>query len=385
MGLIKTAEVLIDAGLVQGFFLAFLILYKKKNNRANRILAGLLVVFSIGIAHASFAGAHLRTIVRTPLEIKEPFVMLVAPLLWMYVDSIAGKRTMSWSKTLVHYLPFVVFTLLTLPFLVHRHDITPNHVLFRNASLITFIAWCCIIGQFSVYLFKIQHLVRRHSQKAAEELSNTEEVSLQWVRTCMFTFVLFYALVLFATFAQLHLPGLRYFSYAVGLLYTFSVFLIGYRGLFQKDLSVLVVENQTPATTPKVTKEKTMIAKANPVPEPASNAPEKAMFEKLLQYMEEHKPYLNAELSLTELARQLDLSRNQLSYLINTYKNENFYTFVNTYRVDEVKQLFASPKHQHYTILTLAYEAGFSSKSSFNRIFKSITGSTPSEYQKKQP
>ena len=115
--------------------------------------------------------------------------------------------------------------------------------------------------------------------------------------------------------------------------------------------------------------------------ETTSDTTDKALFDHIIEYMKEHKPYLSPELSLTELARQLSLSRNQLSHLINTYTNENFYTFVNTYRVEEVKQLLSSPKHQHYTILTLAYEAGFSSKSSFNRIFKSITGNTPSEYQ----
>ena len=380
MVLVEIAKRLIDAGLVQGFFLAFLILYKKKNNPANRILASLLIVFAIAIAHASFAGAHLSALIRTPLKIKEPFVMLVAPLVWMYVNSIAGKKTLPWPKVLVHCLPFVLFALFTLPFVVHRHDLNPQHVVFHNTTLFTFIAWCFIIVQFSFYLVKIQRLVRLHSQQATSELSNTEAVSLQWVKVFMLIFTLFYVFVLFAAFAQLHLPDLRYFNYAVGLLYTFSVFLIGYRGLFQKDV-FFTAPHPSPLPLPETPTSPTIPAKPNVSSTTDDGTSNQALFDSILAYMDKHKPYLNADLSLTELARKLKLNRNQLSHLINTHTQENFYTFVNTYRVAEVKQLLTSPKHQHYTILTLAYEAGFSSKSSFNRIFKNITGSTPSEYQ----
>ncbi|OJJ14113.1 hypothetical protein BKI52_44105 [marine bacterium AO1-C] len=373
----EIAKLLIDAGLVQGFFLAFLVLYKKKNNPANRILASLLIVFAVAIAHASFAGPHLRNVIRTPLEIKEPFVMLVAPLVWMYVNSIAGKGALSWGKGLLHFLPFVVFALFTLPFIIHRNDFNPDHIIFHNTTLFTFIAWCFIIVQFSFYLVRIQRLVRSHSQQVASELSNTEAVDLQWVKVFMLIFVLFYAFVLFTTFAQIHLTKLPYFNYAVGLLYTFSAFLIGYRGLFQRDVFFVPYQPPTPLSVKTSPTTKTTAA-----PPPVTNTPsEKELFARVQEYMDKHKPYLNTDLSLTELARQLKLNRNQLSHLINVNTNENFYTFVNTYRVEEVKQLLASPQHQHYTILTLAYEAGFSSKSSFNRIFKNITGSTPSEYQ----
>lgn len=378
---IETAKVLIDAGLVQGFFLAFLVLYKKKNNLANRILASLLVVFSIGIAHSLLAGVHLSAVIRTPLNVKEPFVMLVAPLVWMYVYSLTNRVALSWSKVLLHCLPFLIFILFTLPFFIHRKDINPNHALFQNTSLFTFIAWCGIVVQFSFYLIKIQRLVRLHSQQAVRELSNTEAVSLQWVRVFMLIFILFYAFVLFVAFAQIHLPGLKYFKYAVGLLYTFSVFLIGYRGFFQKDVLVAISKEAQPTSEKTTSEEATIVNTDTNDLDNTHDKVEQASFEQIIEYMKEHKPYLNPELSLTELAHQLSLNRNQLSYLINTFTNENFYTFVNTYRVEEVKQLLASPKHQHYTILTLAYEAGFSSKSSFNRIFKSITGNTPSEYQ----
>ena len=96
--------------------------------------------------------------------------------------------------------------------------------------------------------------------------------------------------------------------------------------------------------------------------------------------MEKEKPYVNFDLSLQGLADKLHLSRHQLSNLINQQHHKNFYEFVNFYRVEEVKYLMRQPKNQHLKLISLAYDAGFNSKSSFNRIFKQLTEMTPSQY-----
>lgn len=98
--------------------------------------------------------------------------------------------------------------------------------------------------------------------------------------------------------------------------------------------------------------------------------------------MTEKKPFLNPELSLSTLAKDLKIPRGQLSQLINDGIGENFYDFINKYRIDEVKKLMADPEMAHYNLLGLAFEAGFKSKSTFNLIFKRFTGLTPTEYRK---
>jgi len=97
--------------------------------------------------------------------------------------------------------------------------------------------------------------------------------------------------------------------------------------------------------------------------------------------MEEHKPYQDPELSLTSLAKKTGISRNLLSETINNGLGSNFYDFINNYRLEEVKKLMSSPKWKNYTILALAYEAGFQSKSTFNSFFKKNTSITPSRYR----
>jgi len=95
---------------------------------------------------------------------------------------------------------------------------------------------------------------------------------------------------------------------------------------------------------------------------------------------EKEKPFLNPELSLPELADSLEVSRNQLSSVINKIHKKNFYEFVNQFRVDEVKKLMEDPKNKHLKLISLAYDAGFNSKASYYRIFKQLTEMTPTQY-----
>lgn len=104
---------------------------------------------------------------------------------------------------------------------------------------------------------------------------------------------------------------------------------------------------------------------------------------KLTILMETAKPYLESELNLIRLASKMDVSAHQLSYVLNQGFEENFFYFVNKYRVKRAKELLMDPAYKQYTILAIGYEAGFNSKTSFNNAFKKITSFTPTEYQKK--
>ncbi|MBN1791468.1 MAG: AraC family transcriptional regulator [Bacteroidales bacterium] len=89
---------------------------------------------------------------------------------------------------------------------------------------------------------------------------------------------------------------------------------------------------------------------------------------------------METKLTLNTLAVELNISVNHLSQIINQYQGKNFYDFVNEYRVEEFKTRVASPKNQHLSILAIAFDSGFNSKSSFNLVFKNHTGMTPSQF-----
>lgn len=101
-------------------------------------------------------------------------------------------------------------------------------------------------------------------------------------------------------------------------------------------------------------------------------------------FMEEERPYLNPQLSLTLLAESIDLHPNQLSYLINEFVGKNFNEYVNSYRLEVFKEKAVDPANQHLTLLGLAYESGFNSKTAFNVFFKKVNGMTPRAWVKSQ-
>ena len=100
------------------------------------------------------------------------------------------------------------------------------------------------------------------------------------------------------------------------------------------------------------------------------------------EYMHEAKPYLDSDLTLTTLAEALDLNPYYLSQVLNEGFKENFYKFINRYRIEESKRLLLDPAFSHYSILAIANQAGFSAKSTFNKIFKEHTSLSPSEFAK---
>ncbi|MBI3787081.1 MAG: helix-turn-helix transcriptional regulator [Ignavibacteriales bacterium] len=152
-----------------------------------------------------------------------------------------------------------------------------------------------------------------------------------------------------------------------------TIFTLGYEGLFQEE----VFSNK--AALQIAVAEETPVQNAGDVQKMIEEAKQSAPG--LLAFMEEKKPYLNEGLTLTELAKQVGMSRNQLSFVINSGIGDSFYTFINKYRVEEAKRLIADPKNANFTILSLAFEAGFPSKSSFHNVFKKLTGLTPTEYR----
>ena len=96
--------------------------------------------------------------------------------------------------------------------------------------------------------------------------------------------------------------------------------------------------------------------------------------------MTTEKMYTKNDLLINDLASILMVHPNHLSQIINELEGKNFYEFVNHYRIHEFKRLISSPKNHQFTLLSLAFECGFNSKSSFNRYFKKSTGQTPSQY-----
>lgn len=360
-------SILIYAGIVQGFYMAFLLNHNKRQNVANKYLAILLSVMSLSIMHSAFVIPEIHKTLNDPFRIKEPFLMLAIPLIWFYVKKLEQSNFEFSLKMSWHFLPFILFMSLNIPVYLHGSESVMVQFLTQNSTLFNGIIWTILLVQYSVYLFQIVKITQIVKVKAQQEYSNIEHVDVSWLKTFLYAFIIVFTILAIMFVGAIHDFGTEWLNPLVSVVFAISIFVLGYKGLFQQSIfsNTDVIENtETISDEPIKTKIIDVVLSDN-----------------LQKYMETHHPHRDSELTLTSLAKQVNMSRNQLSEVINSSLGSNFYDFVNKYRIEEVKQLMNHSKYKNYTILAIAFEAGFPSKSTFNTVFKKFTGLTPSEYR----
>jgi AraC-like DNA-binding protein len=365
----QLALILTFAGIAQGFFVVLVINNKNvRPSRANTFLSILLIALSFSIGHILFAGAVINHLSAEVYSLGDPTFFLIAPLLWFYTQELTGHRVKFSARLLLHFWPFLFIIILSLTL----RSIDPHRAfisfLDRHQRMISVIFWAVVVVQFSCYQFFIRRRWIAYQEFVKQEVSNKEGIDISWVRFFMIVFLLINIFFLFSLFAAIHMDIGPWLPRTTALIFSLSVFALGYKGILQRELFQKVEpDNHTEAV---------------PSPIAAVNKADEELLKRLLTYIAEKKPYLDPELTLSSLAKDLNISRSQLSATINEGTGDNFYDFINKYRVEQVKKLMVDPQMKNFNMLGLALEAGFKSKSTFNLIFKRFTGLTPTEYRK---
>jgi len=356
-------KIIIYAGIFQGIYSAFVLTHTKVKNPANHYLAILLVVLSFCILHSTFIIPYFSQFHHISFQIKEPFILLVTPLIWLYVKKLNEPYYKFKGIHLFHFAPFIIAMGFSTLYLSHHKGFTEDASFYSHALILGIFIYVMSLGQYIFYLYYIFKLIRSFKSKAYLELSNTENVDPLWLKVFLVTFFSVFVMLIMMMIIAIHKLDASYFNNIVSVVFSITIYVLGYKGMSQK--TIMIVKNDE-----EIVKDK-----------PAESKVDEQLLSRVIEYMIIQKPYHDPELSLTLLASQINISRNQLSELINTGTGGNFYDFVNKYRVDAVKEMMANPKFKDYTILAIAFEAGFPSKSTFNSIFKKFTGLTPSEYK----
>jgi AraC-like DNA-binding protein len=358
-------EILIYGGIAQGLFVVLLLNHKTvRKSRANLFLSILILSLTFSIAHLRYAGRLLHHVASHIYSIGDPTFLLIPPLLWFYVVELAGERVRFNFRLVTHFIPFLLIIAFSLTFNAIDSPVFAEYIGTRHRLFNVFF-WILVVVQFSVYLYVINNRWPTYQKRMQQEVSNTENANIAWVRFFLIVFLGITFFFLFSLFAAIHLQGSRYWmGDAIAALLALTVFALSFQGILQRDIFNLII------TLPVIP------------PAPPAARPDAQLVAVVVTYMQEKKPYLDAELTLNTLAKNLNMSRSQLSQLINDGIGENFYDFVNKYRVEEVKRLMTDPIAKNFNLLGIALEAGFKSKSTFNLIFKRFTGLTPTAYRK---
>jgi len=308
-------------------------------------------------------------------------LMLHGPFLYWYARSLVLPQGRLRTADLFHLLPFILFNLYIL-FSSHNPSSAEGIRLDHSADhggespiFVVFLVLTALSGP--IYFAVTISLFKRLDIRIFNQFSSLKDINLGWLRNLVIAFGVVWTLLMAAAILH-HL--FRFFSWSFctdGLALSLSIFilLIGYFGLRQREIFPSIVNMPSVADDSADRK----YSSSNLKTEDALNV--KSLLE---QHMAAKKPYLNPELSLPQLAAEINVSPHHLSQVINEHFERNFFDFVNWYRVQEVKERLTNPEYSHLSVLGIAFDAGFNSKSAFNRVFKNVEGETPTQFKKSQ-
>lgn len=223
-------------------------------------------------------------------------------------------------------------------------------------------------------LLSILSILNSHKVRLDNFYSDLENKTLQWMKIIVYMFLGFHVLWIIEDIIGLSYENIgEYFAMVSTIATFFMVLWIGHNGfsqheIFKRKLFALKQNSNESENTDNLRLS-------------VSIKKEEEIFEKLCKKIADEKLFAESKLNLRTLSEALGLNEKELSRLINQQTNSNFYRFINHFRVDEFKTLMHSSKAQHFSILGLAEEAGFNSKSTFYAAFKTIEGITPKEYE----
>ena len=370
------------------FFLA-VILFKSHNHpAANRILGALLLVISYlliwTVIHDSRQLVHYPNLWGTGPALS----LSIVPLLFLYVKAMTSVG-FAWKKTYYfHFIPVLLFLLSDVPFYLQNKEAKQRLITAHyGASPGSFFLFLLLSTYFILYIVPVIQMLMRYEHSLKNYYADTERIRLNWMRNLL----VIVGLVWLGYVVASGVAGLHIASTWLCFVLSLFVYYVAYMSIRQPVILATQISNQVsglPPTEPQEdallsTQPTVMVVPAKYAKSGLTSQEIDRYVQKLISVMEEEKMYRNNGLTLKELADRVALSTHHLSQLLNQSLQDNFYDFVNRYRVEEVKQELLNPKKQHLTILAIALEAGFTSKAAFNTAFKKHTGYTPTQYKRR--
>jgi AraC-like DNA-binding protein len=402
---ISFLSVLILIGSAQGLFLALaLVFLRRGNRRANLFLAALLLTLSVLLVDGFLIATNYYSRYPRLIALIWPWNFLVGPFLYFYVRELSSPKRMvfSWGL-LLHFLPAIAFALFPALFYSMSayenvsgwaYSLSP----LKGTQLFTQnVVSLLVVLQKAVYYLLSFLLVIAYGSRIKQSFSSLETISLSWLRTLLLLFFSLCILFTFFSFFAAPFGIYREIGYLLYLGTAVVTYVMAFKAILQPEIFSRI---EAARQAELIRTDEVMVPDA---PALAADMPQETggmMFRekyqkswltderateivrRLLRLMEIEKPHLEPELTLPELAAKLSVSPHHLSQVINRETNKSFFDFVNEYRVQEAKRLLGSPKHGHLSILGIALDAGFNSKSAFYTAFGKHIGMTPSEFKK---
>ena len=350
-------------GAAQGLLLSLALLSARSDNKAaNRLLAALTFTISILVSGAVLLTSDYVFHFPHLSRLHQPFAFLAGPLLFLYIRTLTSPERKLEKRDLLHFIPFVLCSAVLLP-CYFQSGVGKIRVLsFEYIGQLDqwyYLRSALFVTQLLIYLVLIALTIIRYSRNVKEQKSARNEAVLFEIRF----FVIAVSLLWVAIILRLAIQTIPNLLVPLGA--SLLVYGLGYLKMRRPELN----ENDDAAAK--------KYEKSQLTPERSER-----YLNKLLQFMEKESPFTDGDLTISKLADRLSIPASHLSQTINERLSKSFPDFINSYRIEEAKKRLLDPARKHYTVLAIAEEVGFNSKSSFNDVFKRHVKMTPTEFRK---
>lgn len=400
--------VLLFAVVAQAIFAAGLLWAAPLNRVPNRFLALLMLAIALWLLDGFFRVANIYGQDADWYFAPIYYSFAFGPLLYYYVQSLVNHAFRFRTRYLWHFLPVLLQA--ALYWWLRTQSYETRNWFWQNIHSpytyrIEFIGtWISLM----VYLGLSLQLLRRYRRYLNDNFSETSELRLRWLRILLLLVAVVTAQWMVEVVLREFFNVYYNYDYSTEMLGG-VLFLIGVVGLRQANMAAVNFapgESEAEAEQPVALSHAAAVTRA---PEPAVAGPagayepaedsaalveaaarpaqavEPAALERIRQALEEERLYLNPTLTLAELSAHTGLPPRLISFTVNNGFGKSFNDLVNSYRVAEVKRRLATTDDAaRLTLLGIAFESGFNSKTTFNRIFKQHTGVAPSEFGREE-
>ena len=386
-------SVLIAATTIQGALLVFSLLASKHSYKtANYLLSGIIILFTyyalVKILSNTSEILNFPHLIRT----YRPVFILACVAIYFYCKALTTPGFRFTFSDSIHLVPFGIYTIATLPFFLSD---PATKIAFLSLQPFT-VSWAIERGffvvVFVVYFGLSYRIILQHQRRIKDVFSNLEKVKLDWLRNLLLAFGVIWMIALLRFLSAYGKVGYEN-KFAVPILLCLTIYLIGWYALRQPE----IFGNRWDQLIRELDRKSApVLATDNNLPvDPASHKPQSkyeysslseldiARYKNnLINHLEQEKPYIDPDFKLQNLADHLDIPSYQVSQIINTELKQNFYDLVNSMRINDAKRRLTDPAQKQTRIINIAYDVGYSSKSTFNTAFKKYTNTTPSLFRK---
>lgn len=347
------------------------------NVRANRWFGFfILCVFIIQVSGLLYDGHYFKNCSHV-YDFIDLANFVVAPVFYFSITYFIEPER-KWRVTdNLHFLFAFVLLLLTILviFINPQPAQSKEDMKIESTAVLVFMILFCI--QVLPYCIVAYYKLNRYQRNLFLYSSNVEKINLNWLKKIVVCVFLITVLWLTDGLFQISVTSVVFDTFS-NFFYFVCICYIAYHALKQREIFpfnqkeileieeiIEEIETEEDVKRKLITDEK--LAEYR---------------QKLAALMDTEKPHQDYEISLIKLAALFNVSPHQLSYIINKGFNENFFQFINRYRIEEAKKMILDPQMNHLTFIGIAFEVGFNSKTVFNTTFKKITGTTPSDFKK---